>query len=205
MEKKYEMLNVISHRRNSIEELLMTPSTFGVEVDLRWSRDDGIYLAHDPGSRGVSFEPWLKHFKHQTLILNVKEDGLEGEILDSLEKFEVHDFFFLDQPFPTLLKSLKMDIPCAVRISEHETIPTNLPETPSWIWADSFTGDWSHLIPHLENLEKSNSYICLVSPELQGRQSTEELSTITKIVKPYEKLKKLSVCTKFPEVWASYE
>jgi hypothetical protein len=199
------MVNLIAHRRNSIESLLSTPTNFGVEIDLRWNREDGIYLAHDPGSEGVTFENWLKQFNHQTLILNVKEDGLESEISKMLSDLDIYNYFFLDQPFPTLLKSLAENIPCAVRISEFELLPSKLPQSPNWIWVDSFTGDWSHLRLHLENLDYSNSSICLVSPELQGRQNEDEITMIKSIIAPYKDFKKISVCTKFPELWNSNE
>ncbi len=195
------MLNLIQHRRNTVAELSETSADLGVEIDLRWSHNDGIYLAHDPGVKGDSFEYWLERFNHKTLILNVKEDGIETEILELLQKFGVKEYFFLDQPFPTLLRSLKNGTPCAVRISEFEEIPRNLPETPKWLWVDSFTGDWTHLVPYLENLENTDTSICLVSPELQSRPFADEIPIIKSMLKPYRNSSTISVCTKFPEAW----
>ena len=70
-------MQIIAHRKNTIAELCETPSHFGVEVDIR-SWCDGLTIHHDPFVQGEDFKEWLKHYQHQTLILNVKEEGLEA-------------------------------------------------------------------------------------------------------------------------------
>ena len=68
-----------------------------------------IYLHHDPFKKGVKFEKWIKSFKHRLIVLNVKEEGLEKKIIDILKKNKVHNFFFHDQTFSSLLKNMKFD------------------------------------------------------------------------------------------------
>lgn len=96
-------MKIIRHRVNSSKDLLKIPLEYGIEIDLRWSHDVGIYLSHDPNSPGEAFRDWLESYHHKTLILNVKEDGLEQEILELMNSFSISDYFFLDQPTPTFM------------------------------------------------------------------------------------------------------
>ena len=76
---------LISHRRNLIEELKDTPRKYGVEIDIRTKGKD-LIINHDPCKNGALLKAWLEFYDHSLLILNVKEDGLEEEILDLLKK-----------------------------------------------------------------------------------------------------------------------
>ena len=64
-------MNFISHRVNTIEALEATDQAYGVEVDIR-SHGSQLVIHHDPFAPGVSFQDWLSHYRHGTLILNVK-------------------------------------------------------------------------------------------------------------------------------------
>ena len=46
-----------------------------VQVDIR-SKGSQLIIHHDPFSDGEDFEEWINHYKHDTLILNVKEEVL---------------------------------------------------------------------------------------------------------------------------------
>ena len=73
----------------------------------------------------LDFETWLDHYSHKTLILNVKEEGLEERLIASMASRGIDDFFFLDQSFPFLIKWSKLgEHRCAVRVSEFENIET---------------------------------------------------------------------------------
>jgi len=198
-------MKIIRHRVNSSEDLLKIPREYGIEIDLRWSHDVGIYLSHDPNSPGEAFRDWLDSYHHKTLILNVKEDGLEKEILELMNSFSISDYFFLDQPTPTLIKCIKNKVSTAVRISEYEDFPKSLPGTPEWIWADSFTGNWKHLTTSLETAANSNMKICIVSPELQGRNVMTELNEIKSKLGNFWEADFVFVCTKNPETWLRHE
>ena len=60
-------------------------------------------MHHDPFNKGQPLKTWLEHYDHRFLILNVKE-GLEEMIINLLEKFNINNYFFLDQSFPFLMK-----------------------------------------------------------------------------------------------------
>ena len=88
-------MNIILHRINTIELLKKTPTNLGVEIDIRSNRNE-LYLHHDPFIKGELFQEWIKYFKHGTIILNVKEEGLEDTILKLMQKYNIDDYFFLD-------------------------------------------------------------------------------------------------------------
>ena len=193
-------MEVICHRRNTIELLNSTPTSMGVEIDIR-TFNKKLVIHHDPFIEGVDFEEWIKIYNHGTLILNVKEEGLEGHILEILSKFRINKFFFLDQSFPFLIKTVKEgESRCAIRLSEYESIETvlNLKNLVEWVWVDFFTK--FPLNQNSFNKLKSNKFkICLVSPELQG-YSEMYIDTIKNILKE-EKIKIEAVCTKQPLKW----
>ena len=78
-------MRFIAHRRNTIEELIKTPHEYGVEVDIR-SEQGKLIIHHDPFASGDDFEEWLKHYQHGTLILNVKEEGLEARLIELMNR-----------------------------------------------------------------------------------------------------------------------
>lgn len=186
-------MQIIKHRVNSLQELQNLDTKFGVEIDIR-TRGDRIILSHDPFTEGPELEDFLDLYQHGVLILNVKEDGLEREILEH-EAFSRIEYFFLDQPFPTLRKSILQSFSSAMRTSEFENLPSvNL--IPSWLWIDNFTGDWSDLPRQIAFCQERGIKSCLVSPELQSR-SVGEIGEIQRF--GLDELD--AVCTKFPERW----
>ncbi len=194
-------MNFISHRRNTIEELKATPSEYGVEVDIR-SDNGRLVIHHDPFASGDNFEEWIKHYQHGTLILNVKEEGLEARLIDLMKQHEITDYFFLDQSFPFLIKWSKLgERHCAVRVSEFESIETalTLAGKIDWVWVDYFT-KFPLSGEEAKRLQDAGFKLCLVSPELQGRPAE---TTIPELVKQLAErhINADAICTKKPEIW----
>jgi len=132
---------LISHRCNSIESLKATPIKYGVEVDIR-SLGEQLIIHHEPFLSGELFEEWISNYRHGTLILNVKEEGLEERLISMMKKYGIENYFFLDQSFPFLIKWANQDEHrCAVRVSEFEFIETalSLAGKVDWVWVDCFT------------------------------------------------------------------
>ena len=194
-------MQVISHRINSISELKNTSTNLGVEIDIR-THQNNLILAHDPFKNGEKFLDWIEFYQHKTLILNVKEEGLENHIIPILKKYSINDYFFLDQSFPFLIKtSLSGEKKCAVRFSEFESIKTalNLTDMVEWIWIDFFSKFPMDYSTFLE-IKKRGFKICGVSPELQGKKFKE-------VEELYSYLNKKNIildaiCTKIPEYWS---
>src|SRR4051794_33599030 len=117
-------MKLIAHRKNTLAELQASDPRYGVEVDIR-SEGQRLVMHHDPFAGGESFDAWVAAYRHGTLILNVKEEGLEARLIELMTRHGIEDYFFLDQSFPFLVKWSKAGVRrCAVRVSEFETIET---------------------------------------------------------------------------------
>ena len=194
-------MQIIAHRKNTIAELSQTPSQFGIEVDIR-SWGEGLTTHHDPFVKGEDFSEWLKHYQHSLLILNVKEEGLEARLIELMKKHGIENYFFLDQSFPFLVKWAKLgEKRLAVRVSEYESIDTalSLKDKVNWIWVDCFTR-FPLNANTAKQLKEANFKICLVSPELQGRNAELEIPALQKLLKA-ENITPDAVCTKRPDLW----
>lgn len=192
---------IIHHRRNSIPELLNTNTRYGVEIDIR-SNSSELILQHDPFLGGTSFKDWLDHFHHNTLILNVKEEGLESEVTRLLKAKNIENYFFLDQSFPFLIKSAKSgERRCAVRVSEFESIDTALSLAPliDWVWVDCFS-KFPLSSANASLLKNAGLRLCAVSPELQGRGAETEVMDIRRLLQTL-RIELDAVCTKRPDLW----
>lgn len=194
-------MKLISHRRNTLAELIATPEQYGVEVDIR-SYGDKLVIHHDPFVEGERFESWIAQYRHGTLILNVKEEGLEARLIDLMKAHGIDDYFFLDQSFPFLVKWSRLgEHRCAVRVSEFESVETalSLAGKVNWVWVDCFTrfpldgGDAARL-------KDAGFRLCLVSPELQGRDAALEIPQMIRLLAE-QGIVAEAVCTKRPDLW----
>ena len=193
-------MNFILHRVNTIEKLRDCDPSYGVEVDIR-SQGDALVIHHDPFANGVSFEDWLAYYRHRTLILNVKEEGLEERLVRLMLEHQIEDYFFLDQSFPFMIRWAEaVNGRCAVRISEFESIQTALcvADLVNWAWIDCFTRFPINKIEAAQ-LQKAGLRLCIVSPELHGRDETK-ISTMADQLTEHG-VGFDAVCTKRPEVW----
>jgi hypothetical protein len=194
-------MKLIAHRRNKISELQATPTEYGIELDLR-SQGQDIIIHHDPYVQGARFDDWLEHYRHGTLILNVKEEGLEERLINMMKTRQIEDYFFLDQSFPFLIKwSGKGEHRCAVRVSEFESIDTalTLAGRIDWVWVDCFTRfpiDGAQA----SRLQQAGFKLCLVSPELQGREAEQAIPALRALLKA-QHINAEAVCTKRPDLW----
>lgn len=159
---------VIWHRVNTIERLKDIDINDGVEIDVRSNK--GIpYLSHFIDEDGVDFEEWLKHYNLKgTLVINVKEEGLEMIILKLLVKYNITNYMFLDEPFWYLLNSSRKlnNKNFAIRVSKFESVETALKsrELSDWVWYDYFdnyinTND-------IKNLIEAGFKVIMPAPEL---------------------------------------
>jgi len=194
-------MHTILHRINTIELLEKTSSNFGVEIDIR-SDGKSLILHHDPFEQGELLEDWIGSYNHGTLILNVKEEGLESSVLLLMEQFKINDFFFLDQSFPFLRKTALMgESRCAVRVSEYENIETvlSLSGMVDWVWIDCFT-HFPLKKKEADQLTNSGFKLCIVSPELQGRVERAHILEFRRELELLD-IKGDAVCTKYADLW----
>lgn len=194
-------MKLISHRRNTVAELNATDKKYGVEVDIR-SNGKKLIIHHDACVEGEGFEDWFKAYEHGTLILNVKEEGLEAQLIALMASRNFKDYFFLDQSFPFLVKWSKAgEHRCAVRVSEFESIETalTLAGKVDWVWVDCFT-KFPLDTDGAKSLKDAGFKLCLVSPELQGRDAETEIPILSTLLKELN-IDANAVCTKRPDIW----
>ena len=192
---------IICHRKNTIKQLIDTPTEYGVEIDVR-SYNNKIILNHDPMKSGEFLDNWIRKYNHKFLIINIKEEGLEKYIIKILKNKKIKDFFFLDQSFPFLIKTLNSnETRCAIRFSEYEDIRTinNLKKKINWVWVDHFS-KFPLNKSTSDNLNKKKIKICIVSPEIVKKTSVNSLKKLKNSIQK-KNIHIDAVCTKNPEIW----
>lgn len=184
-----------AHRVNTTENLKKIPKKYGIELDLR---DYGkeLILEHDPFTGGERFEDFLKSYDKSSIILNIKSERIEYQVLKLLKKFNISEYFFLDSSFPmiyTLNKEGEKNI--AIRFSEYESIESVLlmKNRVKWVWVDCFNNFPLNLENYIK-LKDAGLKICLVSPELQ-KHNIERINEFKTII--YKNNFKIdAICTK---------
>jgi|TARA_B110000971_G_C19971822_1_gene482966 hypothetical protein len=161
-------MEIIIHRVNKIKDLKKIPKVFGTEIDIR-SYGSKLILNHEPKMNGDNFENYLENYKNGTLVLNIKESGIEDEVLSLVKKFNnIKKYFLLDVEIPYLFKSLKTyNKNSAIRFSYYEPLSGSIKfkKIFNWIWIDTLK-KFNLTNKDIEILKKFN--LCLVCPERWG-------------------------------------
>jgi hypothetical protein len=164
-------MQFIAHRINTIADLRTVPKEYGVEIDVRVDVNS-IILGHDPGLNGVEINEFLKYFEHYLLIINVKTEKIEKNIIDILRDKNISNYFFLDSSMSSIVQlSPKAEKKFSGRISEFESIESIKlsKDLVDWVWVDCFT-KFSLTTVNFQILKDVlNKKICLTSPDLVGR------------------------------------
>ena len=162
-------MEIIIHRVNTVIELQKIKPKYGVEIDIRAWRNN-LILNHEPFKNGEKLDDYLDNYNHGTLVLNIKEAGIEKEVLKVIrERPHIKNYFLLDVEFPYLYRaSREREKNIAIRFSEDEGIETvkNYIGKVDWVWIDTNT-----MLPITEkNKNILNKFKkCLVCPERWGR------------------------------------
>jgi hypothetical protein len=161
-------MDIIAHRINLISELLELPVKYGCEIDIR-SRNSKLILNHEPYVSGDSLVDYLDNYKHGLLVLNIKEAGIENDVLQLVRERNISSFFLLDVEFPYLYRASRLgERAIAVRFSEDEPIELvyNYNKLVDWVWVDTNT---KLPIDSNNTTILSSMQTCLVCPERWGR------------------------------------
>ena len=174
-------MEIVVHRINFINKLLEVPVKYGCEIDIR-TQDSKLILNHEPYLSGDSLVDYLDNYKHGLLVLNIKEAGIENDVLQLVRERYIPSFFLLDVEFPYLYRASRLgERSIAVRFSEDEPIELvyNYNKLVDWVWVDTNTK-----LPLDSNntLALSSMKTCLVCPERWGRPND---------IIPYRKLMNL--------------
>ena len=163
-------MEIILHRINKIEDLKTVNPLFGVEIDIRTYGED-LILSHDPFKKGDKLKDYLSEYRHGTLILNIKESGIENNVLSLIREYNnVKNYFLLDVEFPYIFSAYKKNFKnIAIRFSEFESINTvmKFKGLVNWVWIDTFTKlplnqNSINILKHFKT--------CLVFPDRWERQ-----------------------------------
>ena len=159
---------IVIHRVNERARLLQIPRHYGAEIDLR-ADGSTLILNHDPFKGGERFTDWLDGYQHGLLVLNIKEAGIEAEVIRLVEARGISRFFLLDVEFPYLYRaSREGERRIAMRYSEDEAIETveKYRDRVDWVWIDTNT-----TLPLNANVRTrlAGFQTCLVCPERWGR------------------------------------
>jgi len=161
-------MDIVIHRVNSIQQLREIPTHRGVEIDIR-ADGSTLILNHDPFKGGERFAHYLEHYQHGLLVLNIKEAGIEAEVLRLVREKGLKEYFLLDVEFPYIYRASRLGERCiAMRYSEDESIETVLKYRGKvdWIWIDTNT----ELPLDQEIILRIKSFrTCLVCPERWAR------------------------------------
>ena len=184
-------MEILKHRVNYVSDV---DFKYGAEIDVR-DHNGMIVLSHNyPNDDSNSLVDFLRYFpKNRLLAINVKSCGIEIDV-NNIVKQTHNNYFLFDFSLPYLLKSINMQIPCALRLSEYEKEQLN---GPKWVWVDSFHSIWYD--DEYLQLIKNNGYkTVLVSPELHKRTNELDYQKIESFID-----KKLvdAICTDVPDKW----
>ena len=163
-------MEFIIHRVNLIEDLKKIPKEYGCEVDIR-TNGSKLVLNHDPFDKADNFIDYLDEYKNGTLVLNIKESGIEDTVLKEVRLRGIKSYFLLDVEFPYLFNaSIKGERNIALRFSEKEPIENiiNFRNEFDWVWIDTIT----KLPINQSNIKILKDYkSCLVCPSRWRRAS----------------------------------
>lgn len=202
-------MQILSHRGywKTLEEK-NTPAAFersfslgfGTETDFR-DCNAQLVIAHDIPSPGallaeVCFESLSRHNRHLPLAVNIKADGLQKLLKDSLDRHGITNYFLFDMSVPDAVSSIKAGLRVFTRQSDVEPVPAFYSQAAG-VWMDAFADDtWltpSAIAAHLD----SGKHVCLVSPELHNRPHLAFWERL--LESPLVKDDRLLLCSDIPE------
>ena len=174
-------MEIIIHRVNKVKDLKKIDNNFGCEIDIR-ANNSKLILNHDPYKGGDNFQNYLENYNHGTLVLNIKESGIENDVLKLVRKYKIKSYFLLDVENPFIFYAKKNNIcDLALRFSEYEPIENIIffKNKFNWVWIDTpskFPIDNKKIYKHLSNFK-----LCLVCPERWSQP--EKIVKYKKVIK----------------------
>tara|TARA_B100000989_G_scaffold42813_1_gene27280 strand:- start:2159 stop:2743 length:585 start_codon:yes stop_codon:yes gene_type:complete len=163
-------MEIIIHRVNKVRDLKKLNSIYGTEIDIRFYKQK-LILNHEPNQTGDALEDYLINYSHGTLVLNIKEAGIELEVLKLVKKYSIKNYFLLDIEFPFILNAYINNIrELAIRVSFYESTTNvhNFKNLFNWIWLDSYK--FKNFNKNDLNILKKNK-ICIVCPSRWGKEN----------------------------------
>jgi len=172
---------------------------YGVEVDVRDNHNQLVVSHGPPKTKALPFkkvlELWSRHGSNLTLAINIKADGLQQLLQKALKTYRNMNYLVFDMSFPDMIHFLKRRMRVYSRISDYEEIPL-LYNKAQGIWLDAFHSTWFRSRDILKHLRNGKD-VCLVSPELHGRDPLSAWRELKKTMRKRHK-GRLGLCTDLP-------
>ena len=198
-------MKILSHRglwnspeeKNSLAALTRAVENgFGFESDVR-DYCGRLVISHDiADENSPALEDVLKLLSATgdkfCFAINIKADGLAHALKSSLEKYSLANFFVFDMSVPQMLWYRNAGLKFFTRQSEYEKFPV-LYDDAAGVWLDVFTRDDWFDVSLIENRLSHGKKVCVVSPELHGREPHELWARLKPIADP-----NLYLCTDLP-------
>ena len=159
-------MEIVIHRVNKVQSLKEIPKKYGCEIDIR-AQGSKLILHHDP--YGDFLDDYLDTYQHGLLVLNIKEAGIESDVLKAVRSSGINRHFLLDVEFPYIYRASRAgERAIAIRYSEDEPIElvNHYASLVDWVWID--TNTMLPLNPDIVHQLKGMN-TCLVCPERWGR------------------------------------
>ena len=208
------MIKILSHRgywkkveeKNTIQAFENSFSHgFGLETDIR-DLNGKLVVSHDiPIEFALSvdelFTLYKKYGSNFCLAINIKSDGLHELLIKLLDEYDIKNYFLFDMSVPDAVIAKMKGLNIFTRQSEYEQT-CSLYHYAQGVWMDEFESPWitnEHILEHIKN----GKMVCIVSPELHGREYMEKWM----IYKELNKIKGIDnvyLCTDFPDKAKDY-
>lgn len=175
-------------------------SGFGIEIDIRDSLGR-LVISHDlPDSGSITFREFLALYrqigKYLPLAINIKADGLKDLLGELLDEFKLNNYFVFDMSVPDARHYFKNGFRTFTRESEFEKTPSFY-EQAHGVWLDELSQRWIDSETIKRHLDCGKE-VCIVSPELHGREFKAAWGDYKQLLKDYDS-DKLMLCTDYPE------
>ena len=207
-------IRILAHRgvwtdkneRNSLNAIrLALEQGYGFESDVRdycehMVISHNIATASSPGAEEVF--KWLHEFNDKyTFAINIKADGLKDILKFYLATYNISNYFLFDMSVPQMVEFREMGLRFFTRQSEVEPEPC-MYEDAAGVWIDGFWSvDWINE-ELLKNHLKNGKEVCLVSPDLHGKDDYKEF---WKKIKSYSlDFNMVMLCTDHPDEAREY-
>jgi hypothetical protein len=175
----------------------------GTETDIR-DRNGTLVISHDmPNGTEITLEALLDLLgdRDLPLAMNIKADGLARPLQTAMRARGLSAWFTFDMSVPEMIVQLRLGLPVFTRASEFEQPPACYAEAGG-VWLDAFQALW-YSPKLIEDFLRDGKRVCLVSPELHGRDHTE-LWTLLKTSR-LATAPGLMLCTDLPELAREFQ
>ncbi len=204
------MIEIISHRglwsnpddkNTALSFETSLNNKFGIETDVR-EYSGKIVISHDipnDSKHLIDLDQFFDLYKsfssNETLAINIKSDGLFHILKNKIHQYGISNYFVFDMSIPETLNYKNQNLNFFSRQSEFETYPIFYDDCDG-IWLDQFYKDWVEE-EVLSLHDSNNKKICIVSPELHGRDHLSAWEKYKNINKKNTHLNFI-ICTDYP-------